>query len=265
MGANGEGPGPLESELVFDVRNVVFAYEGKQSALENINLTVHAGESLVILGANGCGKSTLLKLLDGLYFPSQGTISVFGKPLTEDSLSEDDFNFSFRRRVGLVFQDSDVQLFSPSVLDEVAFAPLQLGLPRAEVSQRIEAALAALQIEKLRDRAPHRLSGGEKRRVALASILTLDPEVWLLDEPTTGLDPRSQSWLVEFIQKQLKEGKTMITATHDLSIAEAIATTICVFNEDHQIITSGPPKQILSNHDLMHSCNLVHYHIAPVK
>jgi len=176
---------------VYELKQVSFAYDGKQPALENIDLTVRPGECLVILGANGCGKSTLLKLLDGLYFPTQGSISAFGKPLSEEALRSDEYNFAFRRRVGLVFQDTDVQLFSPSVLDELAFAPLQLGLPRDEVQRHVEGVLEALRIEKLRDRAPHRLSGGEKRRVALASVLTLNPEVWLLDEPTTGLDPRS--------------------------------------------------------------------------
>lgn len=255
----------MDTEIVFELKQVSFAYDGKQPALENIDLTVRAGESLVILGANGCGKSTLLKLLDGLYFPTSGSISAFGKSLTEDALRDDEYNFAFRRRVGLVFQDSDVQLFSPSVLDEVAFAPLQLGLSRADVSQRVDSALAALRIERLRDRAPHRLSGGEKRRVALASILTLNPDVWLLDEPTTGLDPRSQSWLTEFILEQQKIGKTMITATHDLEIAEKIATTIHVFDEQHSIVASGEPAEILYDHELLHRCNLVHFHLETDK
>jgi cobalt/nickel transport system ATP-binding protein len=247
-------------DIVFDVRGLSYAYEGKQTALDDVDLTISAGESLVILGANGCGKSTLLKLLDGLYFPSQGSISAFGHPLSEEALLDDEFNFAFRRRVGLVFQDPDVQLFSPSVLDEVAFAPLQLGFSRAEVNQRIDSALRALRIEKLRDRAPHRLSGGEKRRVALASLLTLEPDVWLMDEPTTGLDPRSQSWLVEFIIAQQEQGRTMITATHDLGIAEEIASRICVFSEDHHIAATGGPDDILNNHELLHQCNLAHYH-----
>ena len=250
----------MTPETVFEIINLSFAYEGKQTALDNINLTIRAGESLAILGANGCGKSTLLKLLDGLYFPESGTISAFGKPLTEEALRDDEYNFAFRRRVGLVFQDSDVQLFSPSVLEEVAFAPLQLGLSRSEVSQRVDSALEALRIGKLRDRAPHHLSGGEKRRVALASLLTLQPDVWLLDEPSTGLDPRSQSWLVEFILEQRKLGKTIIIATHDLVIAEEVASRICLFSEDHQIIASGQPEDILSDHDLLHRCNLSHYH-----
>lgn len=251
----------MEKDKIFEVQNVSFAYEGKHPALEDVTVEVMAGECLAVLGANGCGKSTLLKLLDGLYFPSQGTITAFGKPLTEDALRDDEFNFAFRRRVGLVFQDSDVQLFSPSVLDEVAFAPLQLGLTRAEVNQRVESALTALRIEKLRDRAPHRLSGGEKRRVALASLLSLQPDVWLLDEPTTGLDPRSQSWLVDFILQQRSEGKTVVTATHDLSLVQVIASRIYVFDEDHHIAAVGDPQEILDNHELLHRCNLVHYHV----
>lgn len=251
----------MSNEIVFEVKQASYAYDGNQLALDNVDMTVHAGESLVILGANGCGKSTLLKLLDGLYFPSQGTITVFGKPLTEEALRDDETNFAFRRRVGLVFQDSDVQLFSPSVLDEVAFAPLQLGLPRKEVHRRVEQALTSLRIEKLRNRAPHRLSGGEKRRVALASILTLDPDVWLMDEPTSGLDPRSQAWLVDFILEQRQARKTMITATHDLVIAEQIATRIAVFDEDHHIVDSGIPAEVLEDHELLHRCNLSHYHV----
>jgi cobalt/nickel transport system ATP-binding protein len=249
--------------MVFDVQNVTFAYEGKQVALEHVSMQVGAGECLVVLGANGCGKSTLLKLLDGLYFPNEGTILAFGSRLTEAGLRRDEFNFAFRRRVGLVFQDSDVQLFSPSVLDEVAFAPLQLGLGREEVLQRVEAAMQALQIGKLRDRAPHRLSGGEKRRVALASLLSLDPQVWLLDEPTTGLDPRSQGWLVEFILSQRQAGKTIVTATHDLGIAEQIATRILVFDENHTIAAAGNPAEILRDHELLHRCNLSHFHVVP--
>ncbi|HEY3310365.1 MAG TPA: ABC transporter ATP-binding protein [Anaerolineales bacterium] len=251
------------TNTVFELEQVSFAYDGKILALDKVSLSIEAGECLVILGANGCGKSTLLKLLDGLYFPSEGTLTAFGQVLSEEALRDDQTNFSFRRRVGLVFQDTEVQLFSPSVLDEVAFAPLQLGLPRTEVNNRVETALEALRIEKLRERAPHRLSGGEKRRVALASILTLDPQVWLLDEPTTGLDPRSQSWLVEFILQQRQAGKTIITATHDLILAEQVASKVYVFNEDHQIAASGEPREILRDHELLHRCNLAHYHLDP--
>ena len=252
----------MTSAPVFEVRNVFFAYDNKQTALENVDLTVRSGESLVILGANGSGKSTLLKILDGLYFPTQGEITAFGEPLTEARLRDDAFNFAFRRRVGLVFQDTDVQLFCASVLDEVAFAPLQLGIAHEEVEERVDRALRALRIEKLRDRAPHRLSGGEKRRVALASLLSLNPEVWLLDEPTIGLDPRSQSWLVDFILQLRGQNKTVITATHDLAFAQKFATGIHVFDENHHLAASGTPDEILANHELLHSCNLSHFHVA---
>jgi cobalt/nickel transport system ATP-binding protein len=253
----------VEEDLVFDIQAVSFAYEGKQLALDNVSLTVQRGERLAILGSNGSGKSTLLKLMDGLYFPTRGVLRALGQPLTERAFEDETFNFAFRRRVGLVFQDADVQLFSPSVWDEVAFAPLQMALPRAEVVERVEAALSALRIEKLRDRAPHRLSGGEKQRVALASVLSLNPDVWLMDEPTTGLDPRSQAWLVDFICEQSQQGKSVITATHDLAIVEAIADRVCVFNEDHRLAALGTPREILTNGDLLADCNLIHDHRHP--
>jgi cobalt/nickel transport system ATP-binding protein len=251
----------METRLIFEVTDLCYAYDHQIPALDHVSLTVMEGERLVILGANGCGKSTLLKILDGLYFPDHGSVLAFGSPLTETALREDVFNFEFRRRVSLVFQDTDVQLFMPSVWDEVAFAPLQLGISREEVKQRVASALADLQIEKLRDRPPHQLSSGEKRRVALASVLSLSPEVWLLDEPTTGLDPRSQGWLVEFILNQRQAGKTLVAATHDLAVAEQIATRLLVFDEEHRIVASGKPAEILADHELLHRCNLSHFHV----
>lgn len=250
----------MNPDPVFSVHDLRFTYPDGQQALEGVALELLPRECAVIVGANGCGKSTLLKILDGLYFPSAGTVRAFGEPLTQSALMDSKTNLAFRRRVGLVFQDPDVQLFLSSVTDELAFAPLQLGFDQPEVRRRVDAALVELRIEKIRERAPHRLSGGEKRRVALASVLTLDPEVWLLDEPSAGLDPRSHSWLIEFIRDQHKLGKTIITATHDLSLAEEIATTIHVFSEDHRIVAAGPPDVILGDHDLLHRCNLYHYH-----
>ena len=250
----------MQNVPLFELTDVCFAYEGGLPALERVSLAIAAGQRVAVLGSNGSGKSTLLKLLDGLYFPTTGTVRAFGQALTEPVFQDEAFNFDFRRRVGLVFQDTDVQLFSPSVWDEVAFAPLQLDLAQAEVKQRVDGALAALRIEKLRDRAPHRLSGGEKRRVALASVLSLAPEVWLLDEPTTGLDPRSQSWLIDFIITQGQAGRTVVTATHDLTIVEAIADQVFVFDEQHHLAAQGRPEEILSNRELLLRCNLVHEH-----
>lgn len=247
-------------EVVFELEHVDFAYESGQTALKDVTLSICAGERIVILGSNGSGKSTLLKLLDGLYYATGGVLKAFGKPLSEAAFLDDPFNFAFRRRVGLVFQDTDVQLFNASVFDEVAFAPLQLDLPRADVVTRVESAMRDLRIEGLRERAPHRLSGGEKRRVALASVLSLAPEVWLLDEPTTGLDPRSQSWLVDFICAQGAAGRTVVTATHDLTIVDTIADRVLVFGEDHRLAAAGTPAEILGNSELLLACNLTHEH-----
>ncbi len=251
----------MEPELIFDVKDVSFTYDMKFLALNHVNLTVNRGERVAILGSNGSGKSTLLKLLDGLYFTDQGMINAFGKQITEESFQNEAFNFNYRRQVGLIFQDSDVQLFSPSVWDEVAFAPLQLDMSRQEVQKRVESALVALRIEKLRERSPHRLSGGEKKRVALASILSLDPQVWLMDEPTTGLDPRSQAWLDDFIYAQGEKGKTIVIATHDLDLAASVADRVYLFDEAHSIVAGGNPDQILSDHDLLVRCNLAPDHV----
>jgi cobalt/nickel transport system ATP-binding protein len=250
----------LENGTAFELKDVSFSYDSKLTSLDKVSLTVKSGERVAVLGSNGSGKSTLLKIMDGLYFPASGVVKAFGTPLTEQAFRDDAFHYSFRRRVGLVFQDSDVQLFSPSVWDEIAFAPLQLGLSRDEVIARVNAAMAALRIEKLRDRAPHRLSGGEKKRVALASVLSLEPEVWLMDEPTAGLDPRSQSWLVDFIIEQGRAGRTIVTATHDLNIVDSIADRVYVLNEDHNVVAEGTPAQVLSDHPLLVACNLMHEH-----
>ena len=247
------------TEPVFQLEQVNFSYN-QQIALKEITLSVQRGERIAILGANGSGKSTLLKILDALYFPTSGTVRAFGEPLTESLLQDEAHAFSFRRRVGLVFQDPDVQLFSPTVWDEVTFAPLHLGMPRAQVIERSEWAMDLLGITKLRDRAPHRLSGGEKKKVALASVLSLQPDVWLLDEPTAALDPRSQSRLLDFIGELKRDRKTIITATHDLDIVEEIADRVVLFCEEHEMTGEGAPREVLSDYARLVECNLVHEH-----
>jgi cobalt/nickel transport system ATP-binding protein len=146
------------------------------------------------------------------------------------------------------------------VWDEVTFAPLHLGLPQNEVIERAEWAMELLNITKLRDRVPHRLSGGEKKKVALASVLSLRPDVWLLDEPTASLDPRSQSRLLDFIGELTREGKTIITATHDLDIVEEIADRVVMFCEEHEITSDGTPRDLLADYDRLIECNLIHEH-----
>jgi len=242
----------VTDQPVFEVSELCFAYNNQITALDHVSIRVNPGEKLAILGSNGSGKSTLLKVLDGLYFPANGSVHAFSKILSEQTLRDDAFNFEFRSRVGFVFQDSDAQLFMPTVWDEVAFGPLQLGVDRAEVTRRVEAALAALHIEKLSERAPHQLSGGEKKRVALASVFSLAPQVWLLDEPSAGLDPRSVAWLVDFIRSQ----ETVVLATHDLGLVEALADRVYVIDENHSIVAEGTARDVLSNHTILVQANL---------
>ena len=245
---------------VFELEDVRYTYSRKQVALDGIDLTVWEGEAVAVLGANGCGKSTLLKLLDGLYPPTAGHLRVFGTDI-QNVAADVDETHRFHRRIGLVFQDPDVQLFSPTVGDDVAFGPLQLGLALTEVRQRVEAALRQMGIEHLRDRAPFELSGGEKKRAAIASVLSLEPDVLLLDEPTASLDPRTKWMLVDMILELARQGKTIITATQDLEIVPIIAQRVVVIGENRRILADDKPERILNDYPLLVEANLIHEHL----
>ena len=242
----------------FEINDITFDYEGIP-AIRNLSLRVAQGERIALLGANGSGKSTLLRILDGLYFPASGSVKFRGEPITLASLQHNGFALTFRRQVALVFQNPDVQLFNPTVYDEIAYGPLQLGWEKKELIRRIEETLAFMDIMRLKDRPPYRLSGGEKKRVALASVLVLDPEVLLLDEPTAALDPKSQSQIVDLIQQWRGMNKTVITATHQIEIVEDIADRVVVL-EAGSVIAAGTPSEILSNEELLLRANLVHAH-----
>ncbi|MDT5012408.1 MAG: cobalt/nickel transport system ATP-binding protein [Mycobacterium sp.] len=237
-----------------------YRYLGRFEALSEVSFTVRAGEKVALLGANGCGKSTLLKVLDGLVFPDSGTYTAFGKPITEDSLEDPQMNMSFRSRVGFVFQNSDAQVFSPTVREEVAFGPLQLGLDRDEVARRIEDILRLLNIEDLADRAPFQLSGGQKKRVAIGSVLVMNPDVLLFDEPTAALDPKTSEWLTELIEELAAVGKTIVFATHDLNSLGRLADRCVVLGEDHTVFAQGTTEQILADRSMLLRANLIHPH-----
>jgi cobalt/nickel transport system ATP-binding protein len=251
---------PSGSDAAFELRGVRHEYRGGVASLVSIDLTIGAGEHVAIVGANGTGKSTLLKMLDGLVFPTAGTVTSFGLPLTEEALEEPAFRATFRSRVGFVFQEADVQLFCADAFDELAFGPLQLGLPREEAERRVRDVAGQLRVEDLLDRAPYTLSGGEKKRVAIASVLTMEPQVLLLDEPTNALDPRSQVWLLEVLEEWRREGRTVVMATHDLSIAAEAADRMVVLSEAHTIVADGAPVDVLGLQDLLLSVNLIHEH-----
>lgn len=245
-------------DMIFDLHNVSYSYLSGYPVLKDINLSIQRGEGLVILGANGSGKSTLLRMLCGLIQTDAGHIYAFGQELTEDVWRDLGFQQSYRQRVGFVFQNSEAQLFSATVWDELAFAPLQAGLTKEEVKLRVEDTAELVGIRHLLDRAPYKLSGGEKKKVALACVLTVNPEVLFLDEPTNGLDPRTQFWLVEFLKTLQESGKTVIMATHDLSIVEELAKRVIIFRENHTIAADGAALQVLSDRALLLEVNLIH-------
>ena len=242
---------------VFAVDRASYKYLDRFVALDDVSLTISAGERVALLGANGCGKSTMLKLLAGLLAPDRGSVRAFACELSESTLEDEQFARSFRSRVGVVFQNSDAQLFSPTVREEVAFGPLHLGLGREEVEARVDDVLSLLAITPLADRAPYQLSGGEKKRVAIASVIVMNPEVLLFDEPTAALDPRTQSWLLDLVGDLHRAGKTIVCATHDLATLDYVADRCVVFSEDHRVAATGTPSEILANAELLEATNLV--------
>lgn len=246
------------SSHAFDVRDVSYRYQ-RIPAVNGISMHVARGERVALVGPNGSGKSTLLRLLAGLNFPDQGEISFFGGSLDERRLRDERFFLRFRRSVGVIFQNPDIQLFNPSVFDEVAFGPLQLGWPKDEIREGVEETLRSMGIAHLRDRAPHRLSGGEKKRVALASVLILDPDVLLLDEPGAGLDPSSQARILDLLVSWGKGARTVVTATHDLDTLEEIADR-CYVLEAGRVASEGAPLSILHDVPLLERTKLLHPH-----
>ncbi len=249
-----------ENIAIFELSDVTYDYGNNGHALDSVDLIINKGDSVSLLGANGSGKSTLLKLLDGLYFPLSGEIRAFGKIISESAMQNKKSSMNFHKKVGFVFQDPDTQLFLPTVWDEVAFAPLQTGMPKNEVKEIVSDALNSLGLYNLRDRAPYHLSEGEKKKVSIASILTLDPEVWLMDEPSASLDPRTKGWVIDFILGLAESGKTTIIATHDLEIPY-VATKYChVLGQDHKILARGTGEEILNNEEILLKANLIHKH-----
>ena len=242
----------------YDLSNVTCRYQ-QVTALRTLTLRIDAGTRVAVVGANGSGKSTLLRLLDGLVFADAGEVRFGEDVLTEERFGDDAFAYAFRRAVGLVFQDPDAQLFNPTVFDEVAFGPLQLGWDRQEIAGRVDETLERLLIPHLRDRVPQRLSTGEQKRVALASVLVMDPEVLLLDEPTAGLDPRSQSQVIDLLVGWAGGVKTVVTATHDLGMIDDTADR-CVVLEGGEVAADRTPADVLCDLDLLRRANLVHAH-----
>ncbi|HBG92042.1 MAG: hypothetical protein A2X54_06565 [Nitrospirae bacterium GWF2_44_13] len=239
----------------FNVKKISYAYKNGKKAADEVSFSVKKGESLTIIGTNGSGKSTLLYLLNGLLTPESGDIEIFGRNITGN------FPPELRQRISLLFQNPHAQLFLLSVWDELCLGPLQLGLEKNEIQKRTEELLGLLNIKHLRDRGPWDLSGGEMRKVAFGTCLSVNPDVLLLDEPTTGLDPRSQVEFVDLINELRRAGKTIVTATHDLGIIEDISDRTMVIGEDHRLLTEGNPWDVMEDTDMLLRANLIHRHV----
>jgi cobalt/nickel transport system ATP-binding protein len=248
-------------EDIISLKNIDYSYYGKIPALKNINLSIKKGEMFSIIGLNGCGKSTLLHIINALVFPDSGDVLFEGNPVTEKSLRDNSFGKQFRQRMGYIFQNPDIQLFCPSVFDELLFGPLQLNLPIEIALERAEQTLLFLGIGYLRERPVYMLSGGEKKRVAIASVLTLNPDILLVDEPLSSLDPKTQTFFIELLLELNDAGKTIIFTTHHLDLIDHLQPRVAVLSEEHTIQKTGPASEILGDEELLISVNLIHEHI----
>lgn len=223
------------------LENFCFEYEDS-IALKDINLTINKGECVGLEGDNGFGKTTLIKVLNGLIFGTSGTYTFEDKEINPKSMKDELFAKSFHQKIGYVFQNPETQLFCSSVAQEVAFGPKQMGLSKQEVQTRCADVMQLLGITHLADRAPYHLSGGEKKKTALASVLAMNPEVLVLDEPMNGLDRKSRQVLLQVLLGLKAAGKTLIIATHDENLMTQLADRIVTIGDDHTIIQGGQLK-----------------------
>ncbi len=231
--------------------NLSFTYPDGTVALQNINIEIGKGERVAIVGSNGAGKSTLFLHFNGISKPTKGVIKIDGQIM---SYKKDDL-MEIRRKVGLVFQNPDDQLFAPTVVEDVAFGPMNLGLSDEEVDERVEEALKMVGMSGMEKKAPHHLSGGQKKRVAIAGILAMRPEIMVLDEPTTGLDPEGVEQVMEILYTLNQEDMSIIIASHDVEMVTQFADKIFVLH-DGEIIAQGTPVQIFNNYEVLQKAHL---------
>ena len=236
-----------------EVTDLGFSYPDGQSALAGVSFNISPTESVALIGANGTGKSTLLLCIVGV-LKGSGRVRVYGIEINPETA------LSIRRRVGFVFQNPEHQLFSTSVLDDVVFGPLNLGLSRDDALARADKVLGELNMGAFKHRVPHHLSQGEKKKVALATALAMEPSILLMDEPTAGLDPRSSTQMIDIFIRLREEGKTMLIATHDMHLAEEVADRIIVLGESRTVVREGSPSEILTDLDFLAQHNLIHEH-----
>ena len=236
---------------MLEVKNIKYSYNKDYQALKGVSLKVEEGEMVALLGKNGAGKSTLFLHLNGIYEPDEGQVFIDGEELKYDKKSL----LKFRQKVGIVFQNPDDQIFAPTVEEDVAFGPLNLDLPMEEVQKRVTEALARVGMSGFEKKAPHHLSGGQKKRVAIAGILAMKPKIMVLDEPTAGLDPQGVEDLSKLLKELNAEGITIIISTHEVDLVPNYASKVFVL-VDGLLIAEGTPKEIFAQPEILDKANL---------
>jgi len=235
---------------LLETRDLTYVYPGNVTGLDHVNFIAGRNARIAVIGANGAGKSTLFKHFNGILRPTSGTVLVHGEPITQKNIRE------VRKFVGLVFQNADDQIFSPTVEQDVAFGPMNLGLDAETVNHRVDEALAMVGIEHLRERVPHHLSGGEKKRVAIAGVIAMEPQIIVLDEPTAGLDPKGVKDLIGVINALAREyGITVIFSTHDVSLVPEVADHLYVMHKG-SIVAEGSVSDVFADLELLSSVRL---------
>lgn len=238
----------MDKKPLLEVRNLFFAYEEK-TVLKNINISVYPGDKIAVMGSNGAGKSTFFLNLNGVLKPDKGEIYLDGRVIKKSESKR------LHRKIGFVFQEADNQIIAGNVRAEISFGPMNLGLDRKEVVNRVDSAVAYLDLEELQERAPHYLSGGEKKRVSIADILAMEPEILLFDEPMSALDPVNSDKVEGILERLHEEGNTLLIATHDVDFAYRFADRILVFAQG-EVIADGSPHKIFSDFSVMERAHL---------
>lgn len=239
------------TNIQLSTENLSFTYPDGTQALKNINIEIEKGEKVAIIGPNGAGKSTLFSHFNGLTEPTSGCVKIEGKPIS----FEKDELLKVRQKVGIVFQDPNDQLFAPTVKEDIAFGPMNLGLSYDEVEKRVEDALKMVGMENYEDKTPHHLSGGQQKRIAIAGIIAMKPELMILDEPTAGLDPDGVEKVLNIMNQLNEEGMTLIISSHDIDMISKYADKIFVLYNG-EIIKSGNKNKIFSDMELLKKAHL---------
>jgi cobalt/nickel transport system ATP-binding protein len=242
---------------IIETKNITYLYPDGTEALKNVNFSASKGKIIMLMGPNGAGKSTLFLHFNGILRPTSGSLEIDGVPV---SYQRRDL-MKLRQKVGIVFQNPDDQLFAPTVREDVAFGPLNIDLPEEEVELRVKEALKRVDMEGFEERPPHYLSGGQKKRVAIAGILAMRPDIMVLDEPTSGLDPKGAFQIMKLLCKLNREGITIIIATHDVDIVPIYAHEVYVINEG-EILKKGTPQEVFEDKELIRKANLRLPHIT---